>query len=102
MLLLIGVTVYCVIDIVRSTRDERLGVHPALWVLLVLLVPLFGSLAWLSVRWSRRTAAAGPSAGPSGTARRRRATGPDDDPDFLRGLDEDRRRTDPGETPPVP
>ena len=102
MLLLIGLTVYCVIDIVRSTPAERLGVHPALWVAFVLLVPLLGVLAWLAVRWSRRAATAGPTGDPRA---RGRSTGPDDDPDFLRGLDEDRRRTDPGtsgETPPVP
>ncbi|WP_315095814.1 PLDc N-terminal domain-containing protein [uncultured Cellulomonas sp.] len=92
VLLIIGLTVYCIIDVVRSTNDERLGVHPALWVLLILVVPLLGSAAWLAVRWSRRTAAGGP--GPS--QRPRRATGPDDDPDFLSGLDEDRRRTDRG------
>ena len=91
VLLIIGLTVYCVIDVVRSTNDERLGVHPALWVLLILFVPLLGAGAWLAVRWSRRTATGGP--GPS--QRPRRATGPDDDPDFLSRLDEDRRRTDP-------
>lgn len=101
VLVVIGLTVYCVIDIIRSTPAERLGVHPALWVAFVILVPLLGVLAWLAVRWSRRTAVAGPA---GDAPRRRRTTGPDDDPDFLRGLD-DRKRTDPGtsgETPPVP
>lgn len=90
VLLVIGLTVYCVFDVIRSTTAERLGVHPAFWVLLILVVPLLGSLVWLAVRWSRRTAA-GPDQAP-----RRRATGPDDDPDFLSRLDEDRRRADPG------
>ena len=93
VLLIIGLTVYCAFDVIRSTAEERLGVHPALWVLLILFVPLLGALAWLAVRWSRRTAAAGTR------ARRGRAgdpTAPDDDPEFLWRLDEDRRRTDPG------
>jgi hypothetical protein len=64
-------------------------VHPALWVLLVLLVPLVGVIVWLSVRWSRRTAYAGQ--GPAAAPRR---GAPDDDPEFLWRLDEDRRRTD--------
>ena len=96
VLLLIGLTVYCVFDIVRSSHDERLGVHPALWVLLVLLVPLVGVIVWLAVRWSRRTAYAGQPGGSPDAPRRRRTAGPDDDPDFLRGLDEDRRRADGG------
>ena len=99
VLLLIGLTVYCVFDIVRSSHDERLGVHPALWVLLVLLVPLVGVVVWLAVRWSRRTAYAGQAGGTTGgVPRRQRTAGPDDDPDFLRGLDEDRRRADGGST----
>ena len=56
VLLIIGLIVYCVIDVIRSTTDERLGVHPILWVALILVVPLLGALAWLAVRWSRRTA----------------------------------------------
>jgi hypothetical protein len=93
VLLIIGLTVYCVFDAVRSTDDERLGVHPALWILLILFVPVLGPLAWVAVRWSRRTATAGrPGAAPQ----RRRPTAPDDDPEFLWRLDEDRRRTDPG------
>lgn len=102
VLLIIGLTVYCVFDVVRSTAEERLGVHPAFWVLLILFVPLLGALGWLAVRWSRRTAAAGQP----GTPRQsRRPTAPDDDPEFLWRLDEDRRRTDPGasgDAPPPP
>ena len=99
ILVIIGLTVYCVIDVIRSTPTERLGVHPAVWGLLVVAVPVVGPLVWLAVRWSRRTAH-----GPDDSPQRRRATGPDDDPDFLSRLDEERRRTDPGApdgTPPA-
>jgi phospholipase D-like protein len=91
VLLIIGLIVYCVIDVIRSTDDERLGVHPIFWVALILVVPLVGALVWLAVRWSRRTAG-----GPGPSTRNRRTTGPDDDPDFLSRLDDDRRRADPG------
>ena len=97
VLLIIGLMIYCVIDVIRSTTDERLGVHPAFWVLLILFVPLVGALVWLAVRWSRRTAG---GAGPS--APHRRTTGPDDDPDFLSRLDDDRRRADPGASDDAP
>jgi len=99
VLILIGVAVYCLFDILRSTRDERLGVHPILWMLLVVLLPLVGSLVWLGIRWSRRTAYATLSDAPPTTRPARlRSSAPDDDPDFLRRLDEDRRRGD--GTPP--
>nr|WP_210768033.1 PLD nuclease N-terminal domain-containing protein [Cellulomonas humilata] len=101
-MLIIGLTVYCAFDVIRSTAEERLGVHPALWVLLILFVPLLGAVVWLAVRWSRRTAAAG---SPGAPRQSRRPTAPDDDPEFLWRLDEDRRRADPGssdDSPPVP
>ncbi|UJP39910.1 PLD nuclease N-terminal domain-containing protein [Cellulomonas palmilytica] len=89
-LLLIGFVVYCVIDIVRSDDDERLGVHPALWVLLVVLFPIIGGVVWLAVSRTRRgqrttyraQAAAGPAA----------PVAPDDDPEFLWRLEQERRR----------
>jgi len=97
VLLIIGLIVYCVIDVIRSTDDERLGVHPIFWVALILVVPLVGALVWLAVRWSRRTAG-----GPGPSTRNRRTTGPDDDPDFLSRLDDDRRRADPGTSDDAP
>ena len=97
VLLIIGLSVYCVFDVIRSTTAERLGVHPVFWIALILVVPLIGSLAWLAVRWSRRTAG-----GPDPSTRYRRTTGPDDDPDFLSRLDDDRKRTDPGTTDDAP
>ncbi|MDQ0375253.1 PLD nuclease N-terminal domain-containing protein [Cellulomonas humilata] len=97
VLVVIGLIVYCVIDVIRSTDDERLGVHPIFWVALILVVPLIGALVWLAVRWSRRTAG-----GPDTSSRNRRATGPDDDPDFLSRLDDDRRRADPGASDDAP
>ena len=97
VLLVIGVTVYCVFDAVRSTPAERLGLHPALWVLVILVVPVLGPLAWLAVRWSRRSAG-----GPEQAPNRRRTTGPDDDPDFLSRLDEEHKRTDPDKPDDAP
>ena len=93
VLAIIGLAIYCLFDILRSTRDERLGVHPALWIVVVLFVPLLGPLAWLAVRWSRRTTYADLSgAAPTSRPERLRSSAPDDDPDFLRRLDEQRRR----------
>jgi len=95
VLALLGLTIYCLFDVIRSTRDERLGVHPLLWIAFLVIAPVIGSLVWLGVRWSRRTAYAEISdAPPTSRPERLRSPAPDDDPEFLRRLDEDRRRND--------
>src|SRR4051794_21844370 len=95
VLVLLGLAIYCMFDVVRSTRDERLGIHPLLWIVFVLFVPLLGALVWLGVRWSRRTAYGELSdAPPTKRPGRLRPAAPDDAPDFLRRLDEERRRND--------
>jgi hypothetical protein len=105
-LLLIALTVYCVADILRSEDDERLGAPPFLWVLLVVLIPFFGSVAWLLVSRGQRSGRVQDvprvrprrGLGRPGFGQEPRALGPDDDPDFLRRLDRerDRRRRDEG------
>ncbi|ASR55372.1 PLD nuclease N-terminal domain-containing protein [Cellulomonas sp. PSBB021] len=89
-LLLIGFVVYCVIDIVRSDEDERLGVHPALWVLLVVLFPVIGGVVWLAVsrtKRGQRTPYRTQTAQAPGAP-----VAPDDDPEFLWRLEQERRR----------
>jgi hypothetical protein len=58
-------------------------------------------LLWRAMNGERAEIPRGSSAPrASGTPRAPRPTGPDDDPDFLRSLDEDLRRPDEGEEPP--
>ena len=84
-LAILGLTVYAVVDCVQ-TEDHRVRVLPkALWVLVILLLPLLGPVVWL--------VAGRPEQPGSGTPRFRGPTrrdgpprGPDDDPDFLRRL----------------
>jgi hypothetical protein len=68
----------------------------ALWLAVVLFVPLVGPLAWVIAGRERGSAAAAPApAGPRA---------PDDDPAFLRTLDAERRRLERERLagPPVP
>lgn len=88
--LVIGLAIYALIDLSRSTASERAGLHPAAWVLVV-LVPVLGPATWLLVsRYQRGDIGAPPGvAGPTSSSRSRRPRGPrapDDDPDFLRRL----------------
>lgn len=95
--LLVALIVYCLIDCARSEEEDRSGLPKAIWMLIV-LIPLFGALAWLAVsRGNRRGASAAqpPTRPQSRPPTRRRSTGPlapDDDPEFLWRLDQARRR----------
>lgn len=104
--LVVGFTVYCVIDAARSEGDRIRGLPRAGWIAVIVLVPVAGGLAWL---FAGRPRSEGPRGGggrragsspPSGPAAGR---GPDDDPDFLRGLDRrmrDRESRGPGRPHP--
>jgi hypothetical protein len=81
--LLLAFTVYCLIDVIRSEDSDVRGLPKLVWVLLVLLFPLAGGIAWLVAGRPRRTKLLG-------TERlgrpKPRVLGPDDDPEFLRDL----------------
>jgi hypothetical protein len=80
--------VYALVDLVQTDEKDVQGLPKLVWVLLIVLVWVVGPVAWLVAGRKgrglpglppRRTD--NPSAGPRG-----RALAPDDDPDFLRGL----------------
>jgi hypothetical protein len=85
-LLTIAVTVYAVVDCIQTDDAQVRGLPKLLWLLLILLFPIVGSIAWfIAGRPQRGTAGRGPSGrGPS--HRPPPPRGPDDDPDFLRRL----------------
>lgn len=82
---LLAFTIYCVVDAVQTDDEDVRGLPKALWLLMILLFPAVGGAAWLIA--GRPTGIlesllgprgrGGPPAGP---------LGPDDDPDFLKGL----------------
>ena len=78
-LLIIAFTIYTLVDCLQ-TEDERVRNLPKmLWALLICFFPIVGAAAWYF---------AGRPAPPQVNRRpeRRGPIGPDDDPDFLRGL----------------
>lgn len=85
-LLTIAVTVYAVVDCVQTDDAQVRGLPKLLWLLLILLFPIVGAIAWfIAGRPQRGTAGRGPS-GRGPTHRPPPPRGPDDDPDFLRRL----------------
>ncbi len=85
-LLVLGFAIYCVIDVARSPGDEVRGLPRLLWLVLVVLIPVLGGLAWLIAGRPRDPRPPGSS--PPRPRSVPPTRGPDDDPDFLRSLDE--------------
>ncbi len=82
VLVIVGVTVYALVDCLRTDGTEVRLLPRPLWCLVILVVPLVGAVGWL-VAGRSKDAPATPAARP---------LAPDDDPDFLRRLDQERRR----------
>jgi hypothetical protein len=83
LLLAVGVTIYALVDCWNSADDEVRGLPRLAWLLVILLAPLVGGIGYLVLGRDR---AEGPRLS------RPRVVAPDDDPDFLRQLDQQRRR----------
>ncbi|MEV5515955.1 PLD nuclease N-terminal domain-containing protein [Streptomyces flaveolus] len=82
----LALSVYAFIDCI-STKDADIRHMPKpLWAILVLLFPLVGSISWLIAGKKRHPA--GTAFGQGGG--RRQWVAPDDNPDFLKSLGEDR------------
>lgn len=76
-------TVYCVVDAVKADENGVRGLPKLLWVFITLLFPVVGGIAWLIA--GRPEPLIG-GRGQGRAPRPRGPQGPDDDPDFLRGL----------------
>lgn len=95
-LLLIGLWVFCFIDVLLTPEPACRNLPKLAWVFIVLLLSVIGSILWLV---AGRPWNAVPSRPRAAGARARapvRATNPDDDEEFLASLklraDEQRRR----------
>lgn len=67
--------VYSIVDAALSPTSRIRNLPKPLWLLIIVIVPIFGSILWFALGrgWGRTK---------TGT----RMTAPDDDPDFLRTL----------------
>jgi hypothetical protein len=82
LLLTVGVTIYAFVDCWNSTDDEMRGLPRLAWLLVILLFPLIAATAYLLYGRQR---------GQFVQVARSRVVAPDDDPEFLRKLDQQRR-----------
>jgi len=74
-------TIYALVDCAVFDRNRIRGLPRWVWVFVIVLIPVIGAVLWLLIGRGRRSSAAGPG------TRVTRSMAPDDDPDFLRGLD---------------
>lgn len=92
LLIAVGVNIYALVDCWRSTPEEIRGLPKRSWlILMAVLFPLalvvyipLGGLAYLV--FGRRSVPGDPTSRPGP-----RVIAPDDDPDFLRSLEQKRR-----------
>lgn len=80
-LLAVALYIYFIIDVARTPKAQARTLPKWLWLVLVIVLPILGGLIWLLLgkTW--------PEGG--GFRRKRGPTAPDDDPRFLRQLDDD-------------
>jgi hypothetical protein len=94
IIVLLGVYIASIIDVIRTPSRESRRLPVFVWLLIVILLPVLGGLAWwlLGRVW------------PDRRGRGRTIASPDDDPRFLRQLDEEawkrRMRERRGDTTP--
>jgi hypothetical protein len=89
-LALVILTVYTLVDCAVFDRKRIRGLPRWVWIFVIVLVPLIGPLLWLLVGHGRATT----------TPRSLRSVAPDDDIEFLRGLNGGGVKTDGGESRP--
>lgn len=95
VLVFLALYISFIIDVLRTPSSEARGMPKAVWLLVVILLPVLGGLLWFFLGRPR------PAPG-SRFGRRRGPMAPDDDPKFLKRIDEEawrekmkRRRGDP-------
>jgi hypothetical protein len=86
----LAMLVYCLIDCIQSPSTQVRNLPKVVWVLLIVVLPLVGGIAWLVA--GRPLASATrqvpwPSTRTAGFPEDERPRGPDDDPAFLSRID---------------
>ncbi|HJB09745.1 MAG TPA: PLD nuclease N-terminal domain-containing protein [Candidatus Brachybacterium merdavium] len=85
----VAVTIFALADCVQTKDDRVRGIPKWAWIVLVVLIPWVGPITWLVVGKDRSQ---GDGGQPGRAPRRQGPLAPDEDPEFLRKLDEDIRR----------
>ncbi|OKJ24258.1 hypothetical protein AMK23_25735 [Streptomyces sp. CB02130] len=96
----LALTIYAFIDCLNTSEEDTKHLPKIAWVFIILLFWIVGPVVWLVAGKNRRNRAGG--AGPSSWQRGRRQqwVAPDDNPDFLKSLKDDKKpEAEAGEEP---
>src|SRR5689334_6553550 len=84
---ILAIYVYGLVDVIRTDRHFTRGFSKPTWLIMVILLPLIGAALWFMIGRPRSSAVAQP-------VYPQHPTAPDDDPDFLRNLEQRRRQAE--------
>jgi hypothetical protein len=73
--------IFSIVDCALAERERVRGVPKAAWIPIVIVFAVIGGILWFIIGRPRR-----------GNSGRARTLAPDDDPDFLKDLERDRRQ----------
>jgi len=94
MLLVFGLAILALIDCLSSESDEIRALPKVVWVFIILLFPLLGSIVWFLAGRPRRTEPRSAWPAGDGFPEATRPIAPDDDPEFLDRLRRQQRSDD--------
>ncbi|GAA1433505.1 PLD nuclease N-terminal domain-containing protein [Streptomyces thermospinosisporus] len=80
----LALSIYAFIDCISTSDEDVRHMPKPLWAILVLLFPLAGSISWIIAGKQRHPVTRGMGRG--------QWVAPDDNPDFLKSLDENKPR----------
>ncbi|MET8166467.1 PLD nuclease N-terminal domain-containing protein [Streptomyces sp. NPDC005329] len=91
-LLVLALWIYAFIDCLNTPEEEVRGLPKVIWVIIILLFGevLVGPIAWLVAGKARRAPVGGGTAAESPRGRRAEWVAPDDNPEFLKSLKENK------------
>ncbi|MFE4543930.1 PLD nuclease N-terminal domain-containing protein [Arthrobacter sp. NPDC056727] len=84
---ILAIYVYGLVDVIGTDRHLTRGFSKTTWIIMVALLPLIGAALWFLIGRPRASAAPQP-------VYPQHPTAPDDDPDFLRNLEQRRRQAE--------
>ncbi|MFF7450667.1 MULTISPECIES: PLDc N-terminal domain-containing protein [unclassified Streptomyces] len=87
----LALSVYAFIDCISTKEEDVRHMPKPLWAILVLLFPLVGSISWMIAGKKRSPAAEGWSGVRDRGARGGGWVAPDDNPEFLKSLGEEKK-----------
>jgi Phospholipase_D-nuclease N-terminal len=76
----VALLIFCLVDVISIHEWRIKSLNKLAWVAIIILLPLVGSILWLTLGKSRSN----PDQSAAGSRQSRRPVAPDDDPVFLR------------------